>query len=254
MSLVSDILNNQTFLNAFKASMPFVITVDQIWCDNATKTSFTPESRSGFYCYPNYYIKKSDSCDTFYLVDSSNYCGNEGINCPYTILTIGLQEFWLLPNNIIQYSVDFKDRCSLEYENILSTTTFPQNQTTAITASKGDGCYRVNITVSVDVYENVDIGREPELVFVETIQETYTVETCIDCCECERDNLFKGVKKKLGSISCKINNNEQIGKNTTNLYNNMYKLENILWVLENFVLDCKCVRQLKCAYDKIKNC
>ena len=63
-----------------------------------------------------------------------------------------------------------------------------------------------------------------------------------------------GLKKKLGSISCKINNNEQIGKNTTNLYNNMYKLENILWVLENFVLDCNCVRQLKCAYDKIKNC
>ena len=252
MSLVSDILNNQTFVKAFKAGMPYFINVDQIWCDSASKSELFPLSKSGFYCYPNYYIKKSDSCDTFYLVDSSNYCN--GLACPYTVISTLTQESWLLPNDIIQYSVDFKDRCSLEYENILSTTTFPQNQTTAITASKGDGCYRVNITVSVDVYDNIDIGREPDLVFLRTIQETYTVETCIDCCECERDNLFKGVKKKLGSISCKINNNEQIGKNTTNLYNNMYKLENILWVLENFVLDCKCVRQLKCAYDKIKNC
>ena len=94
MSLVNDIANNQTFLNAFKASMEVIPTVDWIWCDNATKTSFTPESRSGFYCSPCFLLKKSDSCDTFYLLDSSNYCGSESAECPYTVLTVGMQEFW----------------------------------------------------------------------------------------------------------------------------------------------------------------
>ena len=66
MSFINDIADNQIFVNAFKASMPYYVSVNQIWCDEATKTSPTPKSRSGFYCAPNYYIKKSDSCDTFY--------------------------------------------------------------------------------------------------------------------------------------------------------------------------------------------
>ncbi|MCK5643263.1 MAG: hypothetical protein KAJ19_20815 [Gammaproteobacteria bacterium] len=254
MSLVNDIANNQTFLNAFKASMEVIPTVDWIWCDNATKTSFTPESRSGFYCSPCFLLKKSDSCDTFYLLDSSNYCGNDLPTCPYTILTVGLQEFWLLPATVNQYSVDFKGCCDTEWENILGINTFSQGAKTAITASRGDGCYRVNITISVDIYENIDIGRDPELVFVETITKTYSYEITIDCCKVLKKNLIEKAKCKLGLISCKINTNETIGKKTSNLYYDMYRLLNILWVLENFPLDCKCIQSLKCAFDKIKNC
>ena len=250
MSFVNDIVANTAFVDFFKGSMPVIPTVDWIWCDSSTTT----DSSSGFYCSPCFLLKHSDSCDAFYLIDSSNYCASATADCPYTVLTVKAKEFWLLPATVNQYSVDYKGCCDTEWENILGVNTFSQGSQTTIIASKQDGCYRVNVTISVDKYENVNPGGVTDLVFVETLTKTYSYEITIDCCKVLKKNLIEKAECKLGLISCKINTNETIGKKTSNLYYDMYRLLNILWVLENFPLDCKCIQSLKCAFDKIKNC
>lgn len=232
-NIVASINNGQTLQN----NQEPIFTVDHIFCDSPTEIL---EQLLG--CSPCFLLKHSDSCDTFYLHDTNDYTN---INSGLLHITINT-EVYTLTLGSMTYSVDYKGNCDKGYCNILSESSLVQNQQTAITASRGDGHYRVNINFVIIYTDTKDV----EVI----VNKTYTYDIEICCCEDLCCNLIEKVECKLAIISCKINEHEKIGRKTSQLYLDMYKLLNILWVLENFTLDCLCLQTLKCGYDKIKNC
>lgn len=234
---VTNILNGKALGVTLQGTQQPLFNVDHIWCDS---TPTVTESLFG--CASCFMLKKSDSCDTFYLIDTNDY---SIINSGALNVTIDAEAYTLTWDSM-SYSVDFKGSCDNYYINILSGSGLQQGGQTTITASKGDGDYKVSINVSVIYTDTLGVST--------TYTQTYVYNILTSCCETLCEDMKYDIECKLGGISCKINNNEKIGRETTSLYFDVYRLLNILWVIDNFTLDCKCLEQLKCGYEKIKNC
>jgi len=233
-NIIASINNGQTLQDTYYP----LITVDQLWCIGIP--TITKEYILG--CTPCFMLKESESCDAFYLYDKNNYSVISG-----GVTIEGSPDNYILSLDTMFYNVDYKGTCDKYFKNILSSNALSQGLQTMIPASYGDGVYRVNIIVNM-IAKNATTG---ELTYY---TKTYSYEIEIKCCRDMACSLKDDVECKLAVISCKINEHEKIGRQTTALYYDMYRLLNILWLLENFTLDCVCLRQLKCAYDKIKNC
>lgn len=73
-------------------------------------------------------------------------------------------------------------------------------------------------------------------------------------CTEERTCLTNELSCKIKDISCRINKYQKIGKNVTDLWKRVTKLQNIEWVISNMVctLTCDEVEKFRCIVKKIK--
>ena len=88
-----------------------------------------------------------------------------------------------------------------------------------------------------------------------TYSKKYEFVIDVDCCKEDIESIINTIKHKIKDVSCKINSYEIIGKNTNELYNSLYLLENALFLLSTSKAQdyCNDAEIVNCFLSTLKN-
>lgn len=116
-----------------------------------------------------------------------------------------------------------------------------KNGRTSLQTEYGDGKYCALMTMTITEVAN------PLNVFVDEYE--YCVE--MYCCQNKVETLKIELLNCMAAISCKIDEYKNIGRNFTKLTSKYLKMSNLLWVMNNNLIDCKSYNTLACLFKKI---
>jgi len=166
-------------------------------------------------------VKGSQDCGTFYLEDRSTYPNRTEP-----------EDF------VMNVSVVYRTKCG-DTHTCAPPQFNPWYGRMTFDAEYGDGEYvvMVEMTVTSDEYG----------VFV----NTYEYPIKMYCCQNKVETLKNELSDCMAAISCKIDGYKNIGRNFTKLTSRYLKMSNLLWVMNNNVIDCKSYDSLACLFKKI---
>lgn len=182
----------------------------------------TPDLEAFF--EPCFLITKEDNCDYIRIKDATDY---EDENTDDVSISI---------------SMLYRNCCNDEYVSIMDATSLDVATQEEYSPSMGAGYYRAVVTVTF-VKESTTYTKE------------ILLDITLDCCKCKLDELISKVKTRIGKIGCKIASYERIGRDRTNLHEDLLKLNSALFYLEysTIVTRCRVVENVECFLKSIKN-
>lgn len=89
-----------------------------------------------------------------------------------------------------------------------------------------EGCYEVRVRAFVHLIQPDD-----------DVYYERTVAVTLDCCALDRERLACRLRSKIASLACTIREYSYIARDSSKLLNGMYKLQAILWALNEI---CEC--------------
>ncbi|MHA2401857.1 MAG: hypothetical protein ACXADH_02615 [Candidatus Kariarchaeaceae archaeon] len=209
--------------------------IAQAWSDGQSDiqtivNGIVPDTTLYTFIRPRFKFAASEDCDALYLTDATIY-----------------DELAAVDPNDVEISVE------LFFQNKFIQETICQNARVMVVNGKltfvvdeGDGEYCARITMT---YNQPDLPNPP-IVWTETFDHCLTIV----CCNDKVVSLKDEIKCRIASISCRIEKYACIGRKTKNLYNDMHRLQNILWCLCNFSISCNLYELYACDVNRIKSC
>ncbi|MHA1286645.1 MAG: hypothetical protein ACTSPB_04490 [Candidatus Thorarchaeota archaeon] len=83
---------------------------------------------------------------------------------------------------------------------------------------------------------------------------TYRECVCLRCCTSKKESLLCRIKKSIADLSCVIVNRRRVGRNVTELQEDLYKM----LAYRDFLLNCECtsdIDTIECGFNRIpKHC
>jgi hypothetical protein len=162
--------------------------------------------------------------------------------------TIYFEDHTVYPSGRLGSKYTFEMSVSLVYRTVCGdesafdgSVSVNNNGRTSFHTENGDGKYCALVTMTI-----TDNSKTP-VVFVNEYE--YCVE--MYCCQNKVICLGEEIADCMAAVSCKISTYKNIGRNFTKLTSKYLKMSNLLWVINNRVIDCDSYNSLACLFKKI---
>lgn len=209
--------------------------IAQRWADGQVDIAgivagIVPTTTLRSFIHPRFKFAVSNDCNTIYLDDATIY-----------------DEIAAVDPADVEISVELLYRNKFILETVCENArvmTVNGRETFNVTDGDGEYCARITMT-----YNQPD-GLNPPIVWTETFDDCLM----INCCQNKVSSLKSEIECRIADIGCKIEDYACIGRNTKHLYNALHRLQNILWCMCKFHVNCDLYELYACDVNRLKNC